>query len=635
MIATNTYAQRALELAKQGYTTIPLIGKRPITDGWQNLRAITPDMVADWERNGCYKNLGMVCGAASGNVVVIDFDGMAAYELFKKQFPELAETLTVATGSGNGAHVYFKVDLLPDSIGAMGIPVPDTGELVNIEVKADGKQVVIPPSIHPDTNKPYIKMVDKPIRHQSDLTALIAWIKALKPQTDEWRPPANRTASTGQMNPRLLAAVENYFLAQSHKMHREWINCSCPNTSAHKHGDKTFSFGYNTEKHFGYCYTCEGGREYLVKDLLPLMGIDAQAYGGLFERSEALVPGAYVHTSPIPTSAPEYVPNITPLNDAPVMPSIPVITRSSRLTAYSNRVFDFDTPVTAVPVPFPLPALHSFGGLARVIKPGFLMGIVGVSGGGKTSLLETMVDSWLNYHVPSLVWSPEWDGDDFVARAVQRYGGASVDDLYLHELFKYEKQNGIQGGAGVELTPEKLKATNEAIRTLRGWTDEVGYLDMPCLTVGYLQAAIEATLKSLTFKPRVLVIDYAQLLHAMEANSNLTMYNLMMKIKGICKVFGLVGVVATQTTKNSAKGVADGKLLDSLDARYVNDDPFNLFITVNPEYVKETGDLLPSAILRVTKNSMGGKGKRRVGVHWEKMLFDSFSHPSQSFETEE
>lgn len=619
---TNIYIEKALDLVKRGYTVIPLSGKAPMITGWQNLRHLTPAHVYDWDRGNLWRNIGMVTGAASNNTVVIDFDGLAGYELFKAAFPELVNTMTVATGSGNGMHCYYKSDLLPDSKALLDIPV-DGGELINIEFKSDGKQVVIPPSIHPDTQKPYSVVNRAPIMVVSDLAKVWTWAQSLKPQDQkQWQPPASYSTSTN-LNPKLLAAVESYFMAQPHKMHRDWINCSCPDKLAHKHGDQNPSFGYHPSTGSANCFQC-GGMS--LKELLPLIGINAADYGGFYEKNEAPYDVRVAGPSISPASRP------APVSDPT---AITVVKRSTRLTNYIDRVLDYDRPIENPPVPFPMRVLHQFKGMAEITRVGKLIGIVGVSGGGKTSLLETMIDGLLSFHVPSLVWSPEWDADEFVERAVQRYGGPSTAELYKHENFIHEFQNGIKDGIGVELSKEKVESAKSAIKVLRGWTDEVGYLDMPDLTMGYLQASIEATLKSIDFKPRVLAIDYIQLFHALETDPNLTMYNLLMRIKTICAQYKLVGIVASQVTKASTKDQKNGKLLDSQDARYVNDDAFNLFVTINPDFHEVTGERLYSAVLNVAKNSMGIRGKVRVAVDWEHLSFSDKPHANQVFGTGE
>lgn len=613
--------EKALELASKGYTVMPLHGKKPVVTEWQKLRNITPEQIYDWERAGMWRNIGMVCGAASRNTVVVDFDGLAGYEWFKRTFPDLVDTMTVATGSGDGMHVYFQVDLLPDSIAVMNIPVEGYAEPINIEFKSDGKQVVIPPSIHPDTQKEYTVFNRAPIKKISDLSTVQSWAKSL--QAQDWQPPRVVSTNSDNLNPKLLAAVEAHFRAQPNKMNHDWINCSCPNTVNHKHGDRDFSFGYNAIG-FGNCYVCG---DMNLKALLPLIGMNANDYGGFYEKTEATV-----YDPPMRIAGQPIAPAGSPASTAPV---IPVVTRSSRLTTYMERLLDFDTPVINAPVPFPLKVLHQFGGMAHVVKPGKLIGIVGVSGGGKTSLLETCVDGLLSVHVPALVWSPEWTADEFVERAVQRNGGVSSSDLYMHEIFKDEWQRGIKDGVGVELQDSQIEAAKTAVKILRGYTEEVGYLEMPFLTLGYLQASIEATLNAISFKPRVLIIDYIQLFHAMETNQDLTMYNLLLRIKAICQQYGLVGIIASQVTKSSSKDNVAGKLLDAYDARYVNDDAFNLFVTINPDYHEVTKERQYSAVLNIAKNSMGRRGKVRVAVNWERLFFSDTPHPNQEFGIEE
>jgi hypothetical protein len=515
-------------------------------------------------------------------------------------------------------HVYFKVELLPDSGAVMDIPL-DGGELVNIELKADGKQVVIPPSVHPDTNNPYTKHINAPIMAVTDLSKVWTWAQSLKPR--DWQPPKQYTPGDGILNRRLIDAIAAHFRAQPHQMHGDWVNCSCPNAAAHKNGDKHYSFGFNERDGGANCYACGG---LSLKAICGYIGINPADYGGIYESN----------LPPVRQAAPP--PPVTTLNGERRViqqgDALPVVKRSDRLTTYLNRLTDFESPRPNAPIPFPMRVLHRFRGMAESCRAGKLLGIVGTSGGGKSSLLETMVDGWLSFHVPCLVWSPEWEADEFIERAVQRYGGPTTSELYLHEMYITERQRGIRDGIGVQMPTSRIEAAAQAVRTLRGWTEEVGYLDFPFLTIGHLMSSMEATLKAIDFQPRVLVIDYAQLLHALEPSPDLTMYNLLLRIKAICRHYGMVGVVATQVTKESAKGAAQGNILDSQSARFVNDDAFNLFITINPDRYPD-GRLQNSAVLYVAKNSMGiSKQRVRVPVDWEHMTFADQLHPDQTFE---
>lgn len=613
----NEYIDQAMKLIERGFAPIPLTGKAPIFKGWEKLRGITAEQITAWDKQRMWHNIGMICGEASGNIIVMDFDGMPAYRTFIEKFPELAETYTVKTGSGRGMHCYYRVDLLPENCDAKGIELD--GESVNFEIRGDGRQVVIPPSIHPDTKQPYTVEKRIAIMHLPDMAGVYAWVKGLQKQ-EIWNPPTVRFQERStDLNPMLLAAVERHFTSQEHKVHGNWINTSCPNASQHKRGDKVFSFGYSTEYACGHCFRCGVMN---LKSILAFIGIDANDYGGFYEKSDPPIMLATGWPTRSHSSAPVQPQVVTPLK---------VVKRSSRLTAYVERVHDYDSPRENAPVIFPLKVMHKFGGMAKIGRRGKLIGIVGISGGGKTSLLETMVDGYLNYNTPVLVWSPEWSPDEFVERSVQRYGGPSMEDMYFHDLFVQELQRGVKNGFGIEMNAAKKAATSESVGILRGWESEVGYVDEPFLNARQFQSCIESTLAGLDFKPGVMVFDYVQLLHAMEENSDLTMYNMLMKIKAVCSAFQLQGVLATQVTKESTRGQAGGKLLDSLAARFVNDDAFNLFITINPDIDKTTGDFQPSSVLKVAKNSFGKKGQVRVPTNWERLSYGDVEHPNQYF----
>lgn len=311
------------------------------------------------------------------------------------------------------------------------------------------------------------------------------------------------------------------------------------------------------------------------------------------------------------------------------LPTIPVVKRSERLSNYINNLTDFETPRLNAGIPFPLKVMHKFGGMALTMKPGKAMAVVGISGGGKTSVLEMMIDGWLRYNVGCIAWSPEWTADEFIERAVQRYGGPRTDEVYRHEIFIDEQQRGIKGGFGIELSQYQLESASNAVKYLRQFESEVGYLNMPLLSASYLRQALPETLARLSFRPRVLAIDYIQLLAALEPG-NTSMYDLIMQIKAIGTQHGLCTVLASQVTKSSAKGQQHNKVLNAMDARYVNDDAFNLFMTINPDR-NDIGEYLPSAVFSVAKNSLGIKGKVRVAANWERLSFADTEHFNQKF----
>lgn len=160
----STTVDRLLDL---GLALIELRGKRPVAADWPNRASRDPETVRQWARTG---NIGVVCGNASGGLLVVDVDvngkpGMQSLEAAQQRLGQLPKTFTVATGSG-GLHFYFHVsELLSNSAGKLG---------EGIDTRGQGGQVVAPGSTHPDTGQLYAVEVDAPI---AELPA--AWAAAL------------------------------------------------------------------------------------------------------------------------------------------------------------------------------------------------------------------------------------------------------------------------------------------------------------------------------------------------------------------------------------------------------------------------------------------------------------------------
>jgi len=151
-------AETAAEYARRGWAVIPLHtpeqgvcscgkaacgspGKHPRTMNGLKDASADPAQAARWWSMWPEANIGIVCGAVSG-LVVIDVDGpdgeetLEALEADIGPLPETVEALT-----GKGRHLYFNhpgVEIRP-SAGVLGSA---------LDVRGDGGYVVGPPSLH-------------------------------------------------------------------------------------------------------------------------------------------------------------------------------------------------------------------------------------------------------------------------------------------------------------------------------------------------------------------------------------------------------------------------------------------------------------------------------------------------------
>jgi hypothetical protein len=120
--------------AELGFATTPLAarGKRPLRKGWQ-----TPSSDA-WLDALADANVGVLCGAPSGNLVVLDFDTQdGLFEVLGFRPPALA-ALTIVVQTARGWHVY-----------AHATGVRTSSPRPGLDIRSDGALVVAPPSVHP------------------------------------------------------------------------------------------------------------------------------------------------------------------------------------------------------------------------------------------------------------------------------------------------------------------------------------------------------------------------------------------------------------------------------------------------------------------------------------------------------
>lgn len=143
--------EAALAHAARGWPVHRCKGKKPLTDDWPIAASTDEKVVTGWWSNSS-ANIGVVTGARSGIVVLdvdidpekgIDGEGTLA-GLIALHGP-LPDTVEARTGRG-GRHLYFKH---PGHFIKSGANVLGRG----LDIRADGGQVIAPPSIHPNGNR--------------------------------------------------------------------------------------------------------------------------------------------------------------------------------------------------------------------------------------------------------------------------------------------------------------------------------------------------------------------------------------------------------------------------------------------------------------------------------------------------
>ena len=590
--------ETALSMLNRGYTPVPLKGKIPQVDKWQTLAGVTREQVSKWHKDGLLENVGLVCGAASSNIVVLDFDGMAAYAAFCELFPELVETYTVLSGSGLGKHCYYKVDRLPD-----GSPKATNTPLGNIEVCGNGRQVVVVPSIHPKSGKPYTVAKAAPTMQVESLDNVVAWVKSFKGKA-EWQPPKQHTVSTGNLNPQVMDALRQHFERQQPTQHGDWLNVPCPNTPAHKHGDTTPSFGYNMVDGTGNCYVCGG---LSTKQLCEYVGIDWKALGGLFERSET---GGGVGSKAGLANAPA-TNGAVQASNGHTKESVPILTLQPMYISSKDALMNYGEAIEhglqdGTPLVIPWNFLHQYGGFAHIMTPGKLAYFASTSGGGKTIILETGWEALQRQGVDSIVYSPEWadsKGIELSARAIQRNGGTSYMRFQQHLVSQAIK------GQGQELNAVESQQVYDVLGGIRQWKGQCFYITKPGLSVEKLNEQVRVCYEAESLKGRkiqAVFLDFAQLLW-LDTNSRdgqNWIEAAIGKFKETCRELNLVGFVSSQMRKSDAEYAKGGADLDAGMMQWLSEQQCNLGVIFAPKVDALKRRVSSMLRARIFKNSM-------------------------------
>ncbi|MBS1704222.1 MAG: AAA family ATPase [Armatimonadetes bacterium] len=139
----------AREYAANGFSVVPVRHgeKRPAIE-WKKFqsRIATDPELQTWFADDSH-GLGIVCGKVSGNLVCLDFDSDQAFDHFVQtpEHEQLVDQCAVAN-SARGKHVFFRD---PATVPSTAIHLEGfegkAGDLL-----AEGKFVVVPPTVHPD-----------------------------------------------------------------------------------------------------------------------------------------------------------------------------------------------------------------------------------------------------------------------------------------------------------------------------------------------------------------------------------------------------------------------------------------------------------------------------------------------------
>jgi hypothetical protein len=252
----------ALTLTKRyGCEAFPVADKKPV-DGfaWSQYRlgapGIHPVAMRLWNKGTGYA-LAPVKGS---RLAFLDVDDSAFSALLLTKIPNLIN----APSHQRADHVHYVLFLpAPMDQAQISLPDPSGGEIASL--RGHGAYVVGPYSYH-ESGESYHPVRGKdgsniPLElTDGEYTILIEMLQAGKTSKKHSTEKADASYNPNISRPLVQAVIDT--LQQAGYIRRDdksrgviWLNGQCPNEKAHKHGDESHSFGFNS-KGVGYCFVC-------------------------------------------------------------------------------------------------------------------------------------------------------------------------------------------------------------------------------------------------------------------------------------------------------------------------------------------------------------------------------------------
>ena len=267
----------------------------------------------------------------------------------------------------------------------------------------------------------------------------------------------------------------------------------------------------------------------------------------------------------------------------------------------------------SVPIRFPLNVLRKFGGFAKYMWAKKVVAITGISGGGKTLLMMTMMIKLMQRGHDVIWWGPEWDPYEYALQDLQRVGGLNFEQMADLQAYKALKEAGAPPEEFADIVVPSDTAIKRSILLLDDLMNMTGRMifipdvEAPIDDVLAIVKAITAVKRQEGRKVATLCWDYAQLAQLTGVRDWRWVEHIVGKIKTTCVAESLVGFVSSQVRKDDSEKTHDGKGLTQASAQGLSDAQFNLYLTLTPHFEGEV--MLDLATLGVAKNSMGRRGK--------------------------
>lgn len=283
-------------------------------------------------------------------------------------------------------------------------------------------------------------------------------------------------------------------------------------------------------------------------------------------------------------------------------PMVHIVSSRESISAY-RRILSGDDLPPYPPIPAPYKPLRRLGGLAGLWQPRKTIVTVSGAGMGKTSLIETTIDTLNMEGHDTIGWGVEWSPVEYLKRQIAGWGGPSFEAQSLHELWLSEQSLPFQERKGTPLPQKDLDKMESLMRTFESWPGQHHWVDQAGGSLAVLlkeAGQLVAELRDQGRKVSVFYLDYIQ--KAQRRADNWAELELILNdVWGFGVDKSLVTFINSQVNKGEGEKLRAGTALGLDSMQSISDQKMNVVLTLNPVFVD--GGRAEQAVIRCLKNN--------------------------------